>query len=280
MSADALDEFGPVDYVVVEFPAGHQNFTGEIAEELANLVEAGYFSAGMRANYAVMVEIGSFGDEMIKHEYVHFLVHNRDRTIYPMWFDEGFAELLSTMSVKGVAFEYGKPVALIHTLVPLPTSAEFSDDFDLNMSKWVAPAGWTPKTGRLAIAGSTQLGIAKSQVQLGRLNEAKAQLGRLPDADKTHPEAIFWTAKTEQALGNMEQARRFVDVLHGMGCRFALDDFGTDLGGFANLKQLPMDYLKIDGSFMRDLGRDTVSQAMTSAVAAATRKVKGDSGMR
>ena len=41
MSADALDEFGPVDYVVVEFPAGHQNFTGEIAEELANLVETG-----------------------------------------------------------------------------------------------------------------------------------------------------------------------------------------------------------------------------------------------
>jgi hypothetical protein len=36
-----IDELGPVDYVVVEFPAGHQNFTGEMAEELANLVESG-----------------------------------------------------------------------------------------------------------------------------------------------------------------------------------------------------------------------------------------------
>ena len=41
MSADALDEFGPVDYLIVEFPAGHQNFTGEIAQELTKLVEAG-----------------------------------------------------------------------------------------------------------------------------------------------------------------------------------------------------------------------------------------------
>ncbi len=79
------------------------------------------------------------------------------------------------------------------------------------------------------------------------------------------PQICFEVAETS-VTGNLEQARRFIDVLHGMGCRFALDNFGTDLGGFANLKQLPMDYLKIGGSFMRDLGRDTVNQAMVSAV--------------
>ena len=41
MSAEAIDEFGPVDYMVVEFPAGHSNFTGEMAKELAALVDAG-----------------------------------------------------------------------------------------------------------------------------------------------------------------------------------------------------------------------------------------------
>jgi hypothetical protein len=41
MSAQAIDEFGPVDYLVVEFPAGHSNFTGEMAKELAALVDAG-----------------------------------------------------------------------------------------------------------------------------------------------------------------------------------------------------------------------------------------------
>ncbi len=86
------------------------------------------------------------------------------------------------------------------------------------------------------------------------------------DRSGVSPSQICFEVSETSVIGNLEQARRFVDVLHGMGCRFALDDFGTDLGGFANLKQLPMDYLKIDGSFMRDLGRDSVNQAMVSAV--------------
>ncbi|HEX9707379.1 MAG TPA: EAL domain-containing protein [Steroidobacteraceae bacterium] len=86
------------------------------------------------------------------------------------------------------------------------------------------------------------------------------------DRSGVQPAQICFEVAETSVIGNLEQARRFIDVLHGMGCRFALDDFGTDLGGFANLKQLPMDYLKIDGSFMRDLGRDTVNQAMVSAV--------------
>ena len=86
------------------------------------------------------------------------------------------------------------------------------------------------------------------------------------DRSGVQPAQICFEVAETTVIGNLEQARRFIDVLHGMGCRFALDDFGTALGGFANLKQLPMDYLKIDGSFMRDLGRDTVNQAMVSAV--------------
>ncbi len=86
------------------------------------------------------------------------------------------------------------------------------------------------------------------------------------DRSGVQPSQMCFEVAETSVIGNLEQARRFIDVLHGMGCRFALDDFGTDLGGFANLKQLPMDYLKIDGSFMRDLGRDSVNQAMVTAV--------------
>ncbi len=72
---------------------------------------------------------------------------------------------------------------------------------------------------------------------------------------------------TENALvANLDQARRFVGVLHGMGCRFAVDDFGSGVGSFSNLRNLPVDYLKIDGSFTRNLGRDAVNQAMVTAM--------------
>jgi EAL domain-containing protein (putative c-di-GMP-specific phosphodiesterase class I) len=59
---------------------------------------------------------------------------------------------------------------------------------------------------------------------------------------------------------------RFIAVLHGLGCQFTLDDFGSGLGSFANLKQLSMDYLKIDGSFIRGLGSDEISMAMVTAM--------------
>jgi EAL domain-containing protein (putative c-di-GMP-specific phosphodiesterase class I) len=72
---------------------------------------------------------------------------------------------------------------------------------------------------------------------------------------------------TENAvITNIEHARRFIGVLHGMGCRFALDDFGRGLSSFANLKNLRLDYVKIDGSFIRQLATDTVDQAMVTAM--------------
>jgi len=67
-------------------------------------------------------------------------------------------------------------------------------------------------------------------------------------------------------VANLDHARRFIAVLHGMGCEFALDDFGSGLSSFSTLKTLPMDYLKIDGSFIRNLAKDTVNQAMVAAM--------------
>lgn len=71
---------------------------------------AGYFIPQMRANYAAAIAQGSAADEILKHEYVHFLIHNRDHLSYPAWFDEGFAEVLATLRVKDLTLEYGKPM--------------------------------------------------------------------------------------------------------------------------------------------------------------------------
>ncbi len=82
---------------------------------------AGYFESGMRANYAATVPTGSYSDEILKHEYIHFLIHNRDRLLYPTWFDEGFADFFASMSVRGQRFEYGKPMdARVSWLVNSP----------------------------------------------------------------------------------------------------------------------------------------------------------------
>ena len=72
---------------------------------------------------------------------------------------------------------------------------------------------------------------------------------------------------TESAIStNVQYAQRFIEVLHGIGCEFSLDDFGSGLGAFSSLKHLPIDYLKIDGTYTRNLATDQVNQEMVAAM--------------
>jgi PAS domain S-box-containing protein len=72
---------------------------------------------------------------------------------------------------------------------------------------------------------------------------------------------------TETALVSDEEAgRNFVQRVHELGCKLALDDFGTGYGGFTYLKQLPVDYLKIDIEFVRDLRTSEASLHVVQAV--------------
>jgi len=86
------------------------------------------------------------------------------------------------------------------------------------------------------------------------------------DSTGANPAQVCFEIAEGAVIANLEHARRFIGVLHGMGCRFALDDFGSGIGSFAKLKLLAVDYLKIDGTFMRNLASDTVNQAMVTAM--------------
>jgi len=80
------------------------------------------------------------------------------------------------------------------------------------------------------------------------------------------PSKLVLEVTESVAIANMSEACRFVETLRGLGCQFALDDFGVGFSSFSHLKHLPVDYLKIDGSFIRDLSRSPVDQHLVRAI--------------
>lgn len=76
------------------------------------------------------------------------------------------------------------------------------------------------------------------------------------------------------AINDLQSARRMVEGLRELGCRFFLDDFGSGMCSFAYLKQLPVDYLKIDGSFIRNMLTDSDDLVIVNAVAQIARDLR------
>jgi diguanylate cyclase (GGDEF)-like protein len=113
--------------------------------------------------------------------------------------------------------------------------------------------------------------IARFAINLsGQSLQDESFLGYVIDqikASKLPPGVLCFELTETATIGNLVKAQNFMRSLQDLGCQFALDDFGTGVSSLAYLKDLSVNYLKIDGSFVRDAINNARSESMIKAIA-------------
>ena len=94
------------------------------------------------------------------------------------------------------------------------------------------------------------------------LDYVREQFGRFA----VSPHSICFEITETAAIARLDKATDFINQLKSLGCLFSLDDFGAGMSSFAYLKHLPVDFLKIDGGFVKDMADDPIDRAMVEAI--------------
>jgi len=136
------------------------------------------------------------------------------------------------------------------------------------IDRWVVGEAFT-RYSELAAAGRT------TGKEIWAINLSGATLGdeefslfvrKQFDLHRLPFDAICFEVTETAAIGNLSHARKFMQEMKALGCRFALDDFGAGASSFSYLQSLPVDYLKIDASFVTDIVGSPVKDAMVRAI--------------
>lgn len=115
-------------------------------------------------------------------------------------------------------------------------------------------------SGREIVFSINLSGQSLEEMSFLQLIKDQIALNHLP------PGCVIFEITEQSALRHMENARRLIQGLRDYGCRFALDDFGSGFSSFAYLKNLPVDFIKIDGSFVNNMAQNAIDETMVHSI--------------
>jgi diguanylate cyclase (GGDEF)-like protein len=130
---------------------------------------------------------------------------------------------------------------------------------------WVVENTFALLSEYKAIAQEYMWTINLSGITLNN-DEFSSRVVRLSERFDISPNLICFEITETAAVSNFDEAKRFINFLRSKGFSFALDDFGTGSSTFAYLKNLPVEYLKVDGSFIKGILNDPFSDAVVKSI--------------
>jgi EAL domain-containing protein (putative c-di-GMP-specific phosphodiesterase class I) len=173
--------------------------------------------------------------------------------------------------VDGAPSHYEILLGVNEDLVPAHTTQSFvvmaeQTDRIHDLDTWVLRSVLEWMHGNMAAVGQLSgLSVNLSGSSLTRTEHVDAMVRLLADHSHLTRKLILEVTETA-AIDNMEKAVRSLRRLRKLGCRIALDDFGSGYSSYSYVRSLPLDYLKIDGTYIRNILNDKTDQALTASM--------------